>query len=66
MAFSFALALVITRHRRDVSMAPATCLSQLLIQKVYAGTVILSGRIFCGDRDEILQHRGHLILPSPQ
>ena len=31
MAFSFALALVITRHRRDVSMAPATCLSQLLL-----------------------------------
>jgi drug/metabolite transporter (DMT)-like permease len=31
MAFSFAFALVITRHRRDVSMAPATCLSQLLL-----------------------------------
>lgn len=31
MAFSFALALVITRHRRDVSMAPATCLSQILL-----------------------------------
>ena len=31
MAFSFALALVITRHRRDVSMAPATCLSQLML-----------------------------------
>jgi drug/metabolite transporter (DMT)-like permease len=31
MALSFALALVITRHRRDVSMAPATCLSQLML-----------------------------------
>jgi drug/metabolite transporter (DMT)-like permease len=26
---SFAAAIVITRHRRDISMAPATCLSQL-------------------------------------
>jgi drug/metabolite transporter (DMT)-like permease len=31
MSTSFALALVITRHRRDVSMAPATCLSQLFL-----------------------------------
>ena len=31
MALAFALALVITRHRRDVSMAPATCLSQLFL-----------------------------------
>jgi drug/metabolite transporter (DMT)-like permease len=31
MAFAFALALVITRHRRDVSMAPATCLSQIML-----------------------------------
>jgi drug/metabolite transporter (DMT)-like permease len=31
MAFAFALALVITRHRRDVSMAPATCLSQFML-----------------------------------
>jgi drug/metabolite transporter (DMT)-like permease len=28
---SFAGTLVITRHRRDVSMAPATCLSQVLV-----------------------------------
>jgi drug/metabolite transporter (DMT)-like permease len=28
---SFAGALVVTRHRRDVSMAPATCLSQVLV-----------------------------------
>jgi drug/metabolite transporter (DMT)-like permease len=31
MTASFAGTLVITRHRRDVSMAPATCLSQLLV-----------------------------------
>jgi drug/metabolite transporter (DMT)-like permease len=35
MALSFALALVITRHRRDVSMAPATCLSQVLLVVVF-------------------------------
>jgi drug/metabolite transporter (DMT)-like permease len=31
MSLSFAIAIVITRHRRDVSMAPATCLAQLLL-----------------------------------
>jgi drug/metabolite transporter (DMT)-like permease len=31
MTTSFAGALVLTRHRRDVSMAPATCLSQVLV-----------------------------------
>ena len=31
MTVSFAGLLVITRHRRDVSMAPATCLSQVLV-----------------------------------
>lgn len=31
MTASFAATLVITRHRRDVSMAPAMCLSQLLV-----------------------------------
>ena len=35
MALSFALALVITRHRREVSMAPATCLSQVLLVVVF-------------------------------
>ena len=35
MALAFASALVITRHRRDVSMAPATCLSQLLLLVVF-------------------------------
>jgi drug/metabolite transporter (DMT)-like permease len=36
MAFAFALSLVITRHRRDVSMGPATCLSQLILIAVFA------------------------------
>jgi drug/metabolite transporter (DMT)-like permease len=36
MSLSFAIAIVITRHRRDVSMAPATCLSQLLLLLVAA------------------------------
>ena len=31
MTISFAAALVTTRHHRDVSMAPATCLSQLIV-----------------------------------
>jgi drug/metabolite transporter (DMT)-like permease len=31
MSLAFALALVITRHRRDVSMAPATCLAQVFV-----------------------------------
>ncbi len=34
MAVAFAATLVITRHRRDVSMAPATCLSQILVLAV--------------------------------
>jgi drug/metabolite transporter (DMT)-like permease len=31
MTCAFALAVVITRHRRDISMAPAICLSQVLV-----------------------------------
>jgi drug/metabolite transporter (DMT)-like permease len=31
MSVTFAATLVITRHRRDVSMAPATCLSQVAV-----------------------------------
>lgn len=31
MSISFAGLIVITRHRRDVSMAPATCLSQVVV-----------------------------------
>ena len=31
MTLAFAAAVVITRHRRDISMAPAICLSQLIV-----------------------------------
>jgi drug/metabolite transporter (DMT)-like permease len=31
MTLAFAIGIVVTRHRRDVSMAPASCLSQLLV-----------------------------------
>ena len=31
MTLAFAVAIVITRHKRDVSMAPAVCLSQVLL-----------------------------------
>ena len=31
MTLAFAVSIVITRHRRDISMAPAICLSQLLV-----------------------------------
>jgi drug/metabolite transporter (DMT)-like permease len=36
MTLSFAVALVITRYRREVSMAPAICLSQLIVLLVAA------------------------------
>jgi drug/metabolite transporter (DMT)-like permease len=36
MTLSFALGVVITRHRRDISMAPAICLSQVLVLVVAA------------------------------
>src|SRR5919109_1363440 len=37
MSVTFAATIVITRHRREVSMAPATCLSQLLVLLAAAG-----------------------------
>jgi drug/metabolite transporter (DMT)-like permease len=36
MTFAFALSVVITRHRRDISMAPAICLSQLIVFVAFA------------------------------
>jgi drug/metabolite transporter (DMT)-like permease len=36
MTLAFALGVVITRHRRDVSMGPAICLSQVLVLAVAA------------------------------
>jgi drug/metabolite transporter (DMT)-like permease len=35
MALGFATAIVIGRHRRDVSMAPATCLAQLMLMAAF-------------------------------
>ena len=43
MSVSFAATLVITRHRNDVSMAPATCLSQVLVLVAAAPFVSLNG-----------------------
>jgi len=36
MTLAFAVAVVITRHRRDISMAPAICLSQVIVILVSA------------------------------
>jgi drug/metabolite transporter (DMT)-like permease len=36
MTLAFAVAVVITRHRRDISMAPAICLSQVIVLAVFA------------------------------
>jgi drug/metabolite transporter (DMT)-like permease len=47
-ALGFALALVITRQRRDVSMAPATILSQLLLLIVFV-PFATPGEISAGD-----------------
>jgi drug/metabolite transporter (DMT)-like permease len=35
LSVAFAIALVIVRHRRDVSMAPATCLAQVMLVVVF-------------------------------
>jgi drug/metabolite transporter (DMT)-like permease len=48
MTVSFAGTLVITRHRRDVSMAPATCLSQVLVL-VCAAPFAHPGQVGSGD-----------------
>lgn len=48
MMLAFALVVVITRHRRDISMAPAICLSQVLLL-VVAGPFAEPGTI--GSRD---------------
>ena len=36
MTLAFAVAVVITRHRRDISMAPAICLSQVIVLAIFA------------------------------
>lgn len=43
MTLSFAGTLVLTRHRRDVSMAPATCLSQLIVLVIALPFATLDG-----------------------
>jgi drug/metabolite transporter (DMT)-like permease len=51
MTTSFAATLVITRHKRDVSMAPATCLSQVIVLLIAAP---LSSPGSAGGRDGAL------------
>ena len=51
MTLAFAVSIVITRHRRDVSMAPAICLSQLLLVLV-VGPFAHPATV--GDRDLVL------------
>ena len=51
MTLAFAVGVVITRHRRDISMAPAICLSQLLLV-VVVGPFSDPGSV--GERDLVL------------
>jgi drug/metabolite transporter (DMT)-like permease len=51
MALSFAAVLVITRHRREVSMAPATCLSQVV---VFAAAAPFTQVADAGAKDTVL------------
>lgn len=50
MALGFAVSIVIARHRRDVSMAPATVLAQLMLL-VAAAPVALAGNPHVGGPD---------------
>jgi drug/metabolite transporter (DMT)-like permease len=50
MALGFAVAIVIARHRRDVSMAPATGLAQLMLL-IVAAPVALAGNVAVGVPD---------------
>ena len=52
MAVSFAVAIVIARHRRDVSMAPATGLAQLMLVAA-AAPVALAGGVRLGVPDAL-------------
>jgi drug/metabolite transporter (DMT)-like permease len=52
MALGFAVAIVIARHRRDVSMAPATGLAQLMLL-LAAGPVALAGNPSVGVPDAL-------------
>jgi len=50
MSLSFAVAIVIARHRRDVSMAPATGLAQLMLV-IAAAPLALAGGVRLGVHD---------------
>jgi drug/metabolite transporter (DMT)-like permease len=50
MAVGFAVAIVIARHRRDVSMAPATGLAQLMLL-IVAAPIALAGHVAVGVPD---------------
>ena len=50
MALGFAVSIVIARHRRDVSMAPATALAQVFLL-VVAGPIALAGHVSIGAPD---------------
>jgi drug/metabolite transporter (DMT)-like permease len=50
MALGFAVSIVIARHRRDVSMAPATGLAQLLLL-IVATPIALAGHVAVGVPD---------------
>jgi drug/metabolite transporter (DMT)-like permease len=51
MSLAFAGTIVLTRHRRDVSMAPATCLSQVIVFVLAAPFASTAG---VGPKDAIL------------
>jgi drug/metabolite transporter (DMT)-like permease len=53
MALAFAVAIVITRHRRDVSMAPATFFAQLILLAAFLPFARL-GEIGGGDLPELV------------
>ena len=50
MALGFAVSIVIARHRRDVSMAPATGLAQLFLL-IVATPIALAGHVTVGVHD---------------
>lgn len=54
MALAFALSIVIARHRRDVSMTPATCLGQLMVFAVAAPIALLGGHASPPDASNLL------------
>jgi drug/metabolite transporter (DMT)-like permease len=78
MSLAFAAVLVITRHRRDISMAPATCVAQLLLvlaflPAAHLGAIGLSddlpALVFLGGQvgvGLVLLTRGARLIPAAQ